>query len=165
MIGPQGSGKTSLLYKHKFKKWIDTTTTQGFNADLIFYKNFRFTVWDLGGNRVIKKLWKNFTRKKHGLIFVVDASDDQEMESSRRDLGNLLNNGDHEELKNIPLVILANKLDQWTSKKVLTKRQIQESLDLDNITSPLQKWEIIFSSVVYNNCLNQTFEFFRNVLT
>ena len=49
MLGLDGSGKTSLLYKMKLDEVITTIPTIGFNVESIPFKNVKFCIWDVGG--------------------------------------------------------------------------------------------------------------------
>ena len=45
MLGLDGAGKTTILYKMKLGEVITTVPTIGFNIEIVEYKNLRFTVW------------------------------------------------------------------------------------------------------------------------
>ncbi|CAN0878899.1 ADP-ribosylation factor 1 [Linum grandiflorum] len=47
MIGLDGSGKTTILYKLKIGETVTTTPTIGFNVETVQYKNVSFSVWDV----------------------------------------------------------------------------------------------------------------------
>lgn len=49
MVGLDGAGKTTVLYKLKLGEVITTIPTIGFNVETVQYKNISFTVWDVGG--------------------------------------------------------------------------------------------------------------------
>ena len=54
MIGLDGAGKTTVLYKMKFNETVTTIPTIGFNVDEITIKNLTLTVWDVGGQHKIR---------------------------------------------------------------------------------------------------------------
>ncbi len=54
MIGLDGAGKTTILYKLKFGEVITTIPTIGFNVDTLNVKNLTMTVWDVGGQKKIR---------------------------------------------------------------------------------------------------------------
>ena len=54
MIGLDGAGKTTILYKLKLNEVVTTIPTIGFNVDEITIKNLTMTVWDIGGQTKIR---------------------------------------------------------------------------------------------------------------
>ena len=59
MLGLDGAGKTTILYKLKLGDNITTIPTIGFNVETLEYKNINFTVWDVGGQDKIRRLWRH----------------------------------------------------------------------------------------------------------
>ena len=49
MLGLDGAGKTSVLYKLKLGEVVSTVPTIGFSCECVEYKNLSFTMWDIGG--------------------------------------------------------------------------------------------------------------------
>ena len=49
MLGLDGAGKTTILYKLKLGEVVNSVPTIGFNVETVEYKNIKFTVWDVGG--------------------------------------------------------------------------------------------------------------------
>ncbi|KAK8476585.1 hypothetical protein V6N11_008344 [Hibiscus sabdariffa] len=105
MVGLDGSGKTTILYKLKLGDLLKTKPTivpvvsipygAGFNVESIQYKNICFDVWDIGG-------------ESKALIFVVDSSDRQRISEARKELHWALADN---ELANAAVLVLANKQD------------------------------------------------------
>lgn len=58
MLGLDGAGKTTVLFKLKLGEVTSTIPTIGFNVETLEYKNIRFTVWDVGGQTRIRPLWE-----------------------------------------------------------------------------------------------------------
>merc|ERR1712167_293976 len=75
MVGLDAAGKTTILYKLKLGEVVTTIPTIGFNVETVEYKNINFTVWDVGGQDKIRKLWRHYYLNTQGLIFVVDSND------------------------------------------------------------------------------------------
>lgn len=48
MLGLDGAGKTTILYKLKLGEVIETIPTIGFNCESVKYKNISFNIWDVG---------------------------------------------------------------------------------------------------------------------
>lgn len=51
------------------------TFVEGFNVETVDYKNISFTVWDVGGQDKIRKLWRHYYQNTQDIIFVVDSND------------------------------------------------------------------------------------------
>ena len=65
-------------------------------------------VWDIGGQKAIRPYWKNYYENTDGLVFVVDSSDEVRLTECTQELQSLLV---EENLKNVPLLVFANKQD------------------------------------------------------
>lgn len=109
MLGLDSAGKSTLLYKLRYKDSFITMPTIGFNVDMIEAgKDFTLTFWDVGGQKKMRELWSNFLEDAGGLLYVVDSSDKRRLEESRKEFELILKN---ESIKNVPVVVLANKQD------------------------------------------------------
>ncbi|OXB69655.1 UNVERIFIED_CONTAM: hypothetical protein H355_012009 [Colinus virginianus] len=109
MLGLDSAGKSTLLYKLKSDEAFLTIPTIGFNVDMIETgKGFTLIVWDVGGQQKMRQSWCNFLEDAEGLLYVVDSSDKQRLEESKREFELLLKS---ESIKNVPVVVLANKQD------------------------------------------------------
>ena len=60
MLGLDGVGKTTILYKLKNYDIIEPLPTQGFNIETLEYKNNTFEISDLGGKGRILQYWFKF---------------------------------------------------------------------------------------------------------
>lgn len=49
MLGLDGAGKTTILYKLKIGEAVSSVPTIGFNVEKLEYKNLTMNVWDVGG--------------------------------------------------------------------------------------------------------------------
>ncbi|XP_030350774.1 ADP-ribosylation factor-like protein 14 [Strigops habroptila] len=109
MLGLDSAGKSKLLYKLKSNDVFLTIPTIGFNVDMIETgKDFTLTFWDVGGQKKMREVWCNFLENADGLLYVVDSSDKQRLEESKKEFVHILKN---EFLKRVPVIMLANKQD------------------------------------------------------
>uniref|UniRef100_A0A9J7XYD8 Uncharacterized protein n=1 Tax=Cyprinus carpio carpio TaxID=630221 RepID=A0A9J7XYD8_CYPCA len=108
MVGLDAAGKTTVLYKLKLGEVVTTIPTIGFNVETVEYKNISFTVWDVGGQTKIRGLWKYYYQYTEGLIFVVDSSDHDRIETAAEELKAMLA---EDEMRDAVLLVLANKQD------------------------------------------------------
>lgn len=89
-VGLDAAGKTTILYKLKLGEIVTTIPTIGFNVETVEYKNISFTVWDVGGQDKIRKLWRHYYQNTQGLIFVVDSSDTKRLAEAEQELSNMV---------------------------------------------------------------------------
>ncbi|XP_053340134.1 ADP-ribosylation factor 4-like [Clarias gariepinus] len=108
MVGLDAAGKTTVLYKLKLGEVVTTIPTIGFNVETVEYKNISFTVWDVGGQNVIRPLWRHYYQNTMGLIFVVDSSDCERIQEAALELQMMLK---EDALRDATLLVLANKQD------------------------------------------------------
>merc|ERR1719453_1632124 len=127
MVGLDAAGKTTILYKLKLGEVVTTIPTIGFNVEAVEYKNIRFTVWDIGGQDKIRKLWRHYYRGTQGLIFVIDSSDRDRIEVAREELSKML---DDEEMNDAVLLVFANKQDL---PNALSTTEVVDKLGLQSL--------------------------------
>merc|ERR1719271_1954022 len=108
MVGLDAAGKTTILYKLKLGEVVTTIPTIGFNVETVEHKNITFTVWDIGGQDKIRKLWRYYYQGTDGAIFIVDSSDRDRIEDAREELFRMLCD---DEMRNAVLLVFANKQD------------------------------------------------------
>ncbi|XP_067243813.1 ADP-ribosylation factor 4b [Chanodichthys erythropterus] len=124
MVGLDAAGKTTVLYKLKLGEVVTTIPTLGFNVETVEYKNISFTVWDVGGQDVIRRLWRHYYQNTKGLIFVVDSSDQDRIETAAEELKKMLA---EDEMREVVLLVLANKQDL---PKAMAVHELTETLGL-----------------------------------
>ncbi|XP_036415975.1 ADP-ribosylation factor 4-like [Colossoma macropomum] len=128
IVGLDAAGKTTILYKLKLGEVVTTIPTLGFNVESVEYNNISFTVWDVGGQGQIRRLWKHYYQNTKGLIFVVDSSDRERIEEASSELQTLLQ---EDELKDAVVLVLANKQDL---PKAMPIDEMTERLGLRTMT-------------------------------
>eukprot|EP01017_Pseudomicrothorax_dubius_P036085 TRINITY_DN5132_c0_g1_i3.p1 TRINITY_DN5132_c0_g1~~TRINITY_DN5132_c0_g1_i3.p1 ORF type:complete len:180 (-),score=29.10 TRINITY_DN5132_c0_g1_i3:158-697(-) len=108
LVGLDGAGKTTFLYKMKLNEYVRTVPTIGFNVESLDYKNLHMTIWDVGGQEQIRRLWSHYYANTDGVIFIIDSADDERIDLARDEIHNMMNS---EELSKAHLLVLANKQD------------------------------------------------------
>lgn len=108
VIGLDSAGKTALLYRLKLHEFVNTIPTRGFNMERLKISGCSYQVWDVGGQEKLRPLWKSYTRRTDGLVFVVDAADPERMEEARLELHKMARS---QENQGVPILVLANKQD------------------------------------------------------
>ncbi|XP_043088031.1 ADP-ribosylation factor-related protein 1 isoform X1 [Puntigrus tetrazona] len=140
ILGLDNAGKTTFLEqtKTKFSKnykgmnLSKITTTVGLNIGTIDVGKARLMFWDLGGQEELQSLWDKYYAESHGVIYVIDSTDEERLGESKnafvifRDLTvNETPVGrsgfisvfrtekmiSSEVLEGVPLLVLANKQD------------------------------------------------------
>jgi len=127
MLGLDAAGKTTILYKLKLGEVVSTIPTIGFNVETVDYKNISLTVWDVGGQDKIRKLWRHYYHDTQALLFVVDSNDRDRLEKARDELHRML---EDPELNRAILLVYANKQDLPNAMSV---SEITDKLQLRQI--------------------------------
>ena len=60
MLGLDGAGKTTILYKLNPNEVVSTVPTIGFNVETLQYNKFYFIVWDVDNNPGIMLLKRHY---------------------------------------------------------------------------------------------------------
>ncbi|XP_018409472.1 PREDICTED: ADP-ribosylation factor-like protein 14 [Nanorana parkeri] len=109
LLGLDAAGKSTVLYKFKFKEPFCTIPTVGFNVEMIqTEKRLQLTIWDVGGQEKLRSLWCYYFENTDGLVYVVDSTNKETLDESKKEFQRILQN---ELIKNVPVVVLANKQD------------------------------------------------------
>merc|ERR1712194_199538 len=130
MVGLDNAGKSTILYKLNLGEVVGTAPTVGFNIKSVKYHNVSFTVWDMGGQKQVRQLWRHHYQHAQGLIFVADSNDPDRLEEAREELHSMSTD---EALKETVVLVLANKQDM---PKSLKKEAIIEGLHLPELAQP-----------------------------
>jgi ADP-ribosylation factor protein 1 len=126
LIGLDGAGKTTILYKLKLDEVVSSVPTIGFNVEKVQYKNLEFNIWDIGGQTKIRNLWKFYYDNTDAIIYVVDTSDAERMAFAKETLSEVLSD---DRLANAPLLVFANKVDISN----MTTPEVVSSMGLQNL--------------------------------
>ncbi|EIE83313.1 ADP-ribosylation factor-like protein 1 [Rhizopus delemar RA 99-880] len=123
ILGLDGAGKTTILYRLQIGEVVSTIPTIGFNVETVTYKNIKFQVWDLGGQTSIRLI----VEKEHAVIYVVDSVDKDRMQTSKEELHAML---EEEELRDAALLVFANKQDM---EGALSVAEVADALGLSTL--------------------------------
>merc|ERR1712216_833189 len=157
MVGLDAAGKTTVLYKLKLGEVVTTIPTIGFNVETVEYKNINFTVWDVGGQDKIRKLWRYYYQGTQGLIFVVDSNDRDRVEDAREELSKMLN---EDEMKDAALLVFANKQDL---PNAMPAAEVTEKLGLHNMRN--RQWFIQSACATTGDGLYEGLDWMSRTLT
>ena len=157
ILGLDGAGKTTILYKLQVGEVVTTIPTIGFNVETLTYKNLKFQVWDLGGQTSIRPYWRCYYSNTDAIIYVVDSMDKERMCTSKQELVGML---EEEELKKAMLVVFANKQD---IEGALTETEVAKELGLAAIKD--RKWQIFKTSAIQGVGLENGMDWLANALS
>ena len=150
MVGLDGAGKTTILYRLKLGETVSSIPTIGFGVETVQYKNIDITVWDVGGQDKIRPLWKHYYQNAQAIIFVIDSSDRDRIAMASEELSRMLR---EDELKDSKFLILANKQDL---PNAMSTAEITDKLSLLSIKDKM--WYIQSCSAVKGEGIIDGFE-------
>ncbi|CAH8541132.1 unnamed protein product [Heterobilharzia americana] len=90
ILGLDGAGKTTILYRLQVGEVVTTIPTIGFNVETVVHKNLKFQVWDLGGQTSIRPYWRCYYSNTDAIIYVVDSMDRDRVGISKQELFSML---------------------------------------------------------------------------
>lgn len=144
ILGLDNAGKTAVLYALHLGESIGyTVPTIGFNIEEVSVGNLSIKMWDLGGQEQLRALWPHYFGQADGVVFVIDSSDQNRIETAKTELHTLMS---HKELNEKPFLILANKQDL---PMALNKEDMTAALNLKAVT--WLKWQVVECSAIKNN--------------
>lgn len=147
ILGLDGAGKTTILYRLHLGEVISTTPTIGFNVETLKYKNLQFNVWDLGGQTIIRPYWRCYYQGTQAVVFVVDSTDKERMEVCAAELKAML---EEDELQDSALLVFANKQDQPGALEV---DEVSKVMNLSELKD--RSWTIVPCSAIRGDGLEQ----------
>ncbi|KAJ3589658.1 hypothetical protein NHX12_010501 [Muraenolepis orangiensis] len=123
MVGLDNAGKTATVRGIQGESPQDVAPTVGFSKVDLKQGKFEVTIFDLGGGKRIRGIWKNYYSESYGVVFVVDSSDTQRIQETRDVIAEVLQH---------PRIAgkLANKQDR---EGALAEADLIESLSLEKL--------------------------------
>ncbi|PVF93735.1 ARF/SAR superfamily protein [Serendipita vermifera] len=117
IMGLDGAGKSTILDKLR-PEVVTTIPVICSNVTTAQYKKILFTVWEVEGIVMYRRLWRHYSPNTQGIIYVVNSADVSRMAEARDELQSIISS---DELACIPLLVLANKQDlpnPWSTIKI-----------------------------------------------
>ncbi|XP_019695129.2 ADP-ribosylation factor-like protein 13B isoform X1 [Leopardus geoffroyi] len=129
MVGLDNAGKTATAKGIQGEYPEDVAPTVGFSKIDLRQGKFEVTIFDLGGGKRIRGIWKNYYAESYGVIFVVDSSDEERMEETKETMSEVLR---HPRISGKPILVLANKQDK---EGALGEADVIECLSLEKLVN------------------------------
>ncbi|KAF9359120.1 Arf GTPase arl1 [Mortierella sp. AD094] len=156
ILGLDGAGKTTILYRLQVGEVVTTIPTIGFNVETVQYKNIKFQVWDLGGQTSIRPYWRCYYANTDAVIYVVDSVDRDRVSTAKEELMAML---EEEELKDASLLVFANKQDMAGA---MTAAEVSDALGLSTLMN--RQWSIYKTSAVKGEGLTEGLDWLINIM-
>ena len=156
ILGLDGAGKTTILYRLQIGEVVTTKPTIGFNVETLSYKNLKLNVWDLGGQTSIRPYWRCYYADTAAVIFVVDSTDKDRMSTASKELHLMLQ---EEELQDAALLVFANKQDQ---PGALSASEVSKELNLVELKD--RSWSIVASSAIKGEGITEGLDWLIDVI-
>jgi ADP-ribosylation factor-like protein 1 len=157
ILGLDGAGKTTILYRLQMGEVITTIPTIGFNVETVSYKNIKFQVWDLGGQTSIRPYWRCYYANTDAVIYVIDSQDRERIGTSKEELMSMLK---EEELKDAALLVFANKQDMPGAMSVT---EVSDFLGLTELK--MRTWTIFKCSAKSGEGLTEGLDWLVNIVS
>jgi GTP-binding protein SAR1 len=149
-LGLDNAGKTTLLHMLKDNRLIASPPTFQPNMEEIMVGNMHLQAWDLGGHSQARRVWHDYIVDVDGIVFIVDAVDQERLHESKKELDALLN---IDGLEKVPFLVLGNKIDD---EKCLSEQSLRHVLGLnfttgkenDRIEDNIRPIELFMCSVI-----------------
>lgn len=157
MLGLTDAGKTTIVYKFKLNETIGTKPTINHNMETLEYGSLSITLWDIGGQSPIRPWWRHYFAATDAVIYVVDSSDLESLDTSRVELHKAVNDP---LLENCPVLIFVNKQDR---PNALTPAQVTERLELAKLSN--RKWYVQGCEAITGTGLYEGLEWVASTLS
>jgi small GTP-binding protein len=155
LFGIDDVGKSSLVRRLKTGKFNENyfTPTRKFNIEYLpVNKEGLLAVWDMPGQKLFRPKWLIGLQESNIIIYMIDIANQRRFEESRSEFWNVINK---DELINVPLLILGNKIDlikcskeNFDTQSQNIEKELSNFFNFKNIKN--RKWKFLFTSVKTN---------------
>lgn len=111
MLGLDQAGKTTTLYQMRLGKDatnLEYAPTIGFSVEEVECDTASFHIWDIGGAKKLRPLWKDYYNNTDAIIYVIDLNDGDRFKEACLELDNLYQ---EPKLLKCPVLVYANRKD------------------------------------------------------
>lgn len=125
VYGLSQAGKTTIINSLQESVTKSTLPTTNVNISRVVINDLSILTYDAPGQSKFHDLWMPYLKDQNALVFVLDLADKSKYEEASRVLHKV---AERKELKNLPLLILLNKIDiaDTDTKKIVEKLEIEK---------------------------------------
>ena len=126
--------------------------------------NVRFQTFDLGGHEEAREVWNDYYVDASAIVFLVDSHDRARFPEAKQELSQLLLS---EDLKDVPFVVLGNKIDL---QGATSEQELRQVLGLEHTTgkntrsSDSRPIEVFMCSIVRRAGYGEAFRWLSNFI-
>mmetsp|Transcript_11066 Transcript_11066/g.22045 ORF Transcript_11066/g.22045 Transcript_11066/m.22045 type:complete len:184 (+) Transcript_11066:179-730(+) len=156
LVGLDGSGGTTVLYRMRHGKVLQTVPTLSMNKETLNVDGVAMDIYDVGGSEKVRALWRQYSKLANGVIFVVDATDTQRHDLAAEELRKLFfGDGKKKSLivPDLPLLILSNKQDV---EGAIDSDALRAKFELELL--PVRAFQIVPTSAKTGQGLDEAFK-------
>lgn len=132
ILGFKGAGKTTILKRFEFGNIIKISKKNS-EVENVNFNDVKFLSWDLDCG--LNSECIEYFEYAKGMVFVIDSGDREKLPEIKKILHEILS---HSELKNTPLLVVANKSDLNGAMNI---EEIKKNLDLNGLTC--KDWNVM----------------------
>lgn len=129
LLGLDNAGKSTLVASALKESLDKVHPTLGFAIETLQMDSYTLHIWDVGGQRSLRPFWQNYFEKTDFLIWVVDATAIDRLESCKDELHSVLT---ADKLQGAGLLIWINKIDLISDASKVV-HDITERLELEKL--------------------------------
>jgi len=104
-------------------------------------ERYKIICWEMPGQKKFRRVWLRGVQDSNILLFMLDACDEERFIEAKRAFWSIIT---HYEVKKVPVLFIANKIDLIENKSKLSK--IEPFFSLPELRD--RKWSIKFTSLV-----------------
>ncbi|MHA1400959.1 MAG: ADP-ribosylation factor-like protein [Candidatus Heimdallarchaeaceae archaeon] len=136
ILGLPGAGKTTFVNRMLTGRFTQPQPTMGVQFETYNVYDARINIFDLGGHETFRKtLWENYIRLAYGIVFVVDSTNEADLEEAKKEFWRSI------ELKNMGdeflILFLCNKADLKESKnleEIINMMELYKLAEIPNVS-------------------------------
>lgn len=129
ILGLDSAGKSTLVAQALGQPLEEVSPTLGFQIKTLEYDGLHLNIWDVGGQQSIRPFWHNYFEKTDFLVWVVDVSAVDRLDSAREELVSTLTM-EEDRLIGAGLLVWLNKID---TQPDFDLRLVEQRLGIDEI--------------------------------